>query len=712
MTATTTHDTHDTPHGPKFPDPLPRIPLVWGPSDYDSVSQQISEITEQPQPYWWWPALLISMALLCGGVIAATYLISTGVGVWGSNVPVAWAFDITNFVFWIGIGHAGTLISAILFLFRQKWRTSINRFSEAMTIFAVICAGVYPGIHVGRFWYAWFMFPLPNANHIFQNFRSALLWDLFAVSTYFSISLIFWYIGLIPDLATLRDRAKGRTRQVIFGFLSLGWRGSTRHWRHYEVAYLMLAGLSTPLVLSVHSVVSFDFATSLIPGWHTTIFPPYFVAGAIFGGFAMVLQCMIPARAVYKLDNVVTIKHIDVMCKFILATGTIVGYAYCMELFIAWFSGNPYEWQTFKNRAIDGDYTWAYWVMMSCNLFIPQVFWIRWCRQTPWFVVIVVTFVNVGMWYERFVIIVQSLHHDFLPGSWGQFHPTWVDWLQMIGDFGLFFTFTLLFIRVLPMVAIAEVKGVLPMANPHTFHLGEEAAGSPIPPEEFHPNGNYLKGEDGQYPTPDHALAASYGLPALPRTEVEPSPEPVPPFITTPGGTGKPWGAVAEFANGSDLLAAAKKVVAVGFTHVDAWSPFYIHGMKEAIGRTRSRLPLFTLAGALTGLTAAATMQFYFMAYYYPTIVGGKEFRSWEAFVPIFFEMTVLFAGFFTLFALVGLCGLPKLFHPIDSHPTFRRSTQGGFFLTIEATDPSFHPDGTRMYLESLGGKHAAVVEA
>ncbi|QJW94530.1 Molybdopterin oxidoreductase [Frigoriglobus tundricola] len=711
MTATT-HDTHDTSHGPKFPDPLPRIPLVWGPSDYDSVSQQISEITEKPQPYWWWPALLISAALLSGGVIAATYLISTGVGVWGSNVPVAWAFDITNFVFWIGIGHAGTLISAILFLFRQKWRTSINRFSEAMTIFAVICAGVYPGIHVGRFWYAWFMFPLPNANHIFQNFRSALLWDLFAVSTYFSISLIFWYIGLIPDLATLRDRAKGRSRQMIFGFLSLGWRGSTRHWRHYEVAYLMLAGLSTPLVLSVHSVVSFDFATSLIPGWHTTIFPPYFVAGAIFGGFAMVLQCMIPARAVYKLENVVTIKHIDVMCKFILATGTIVGYAYCMELFIAWFSGNPYEWQTFKNRAIDGDYTWAYWVMMSCNLFIPQVFWIRWCRQTPWFVVLVVTFVNVGMWYERFVIIVQSLHHDFLPGSWGQFHPTWVDWLQMIGDFGLFFTFTLLFIRVLPMVAIAEVKGVLPMANPHSFHLGEEAAGAPIPPAEFHPDGHYLKGEDGQYPTPDHALAASYGLPARPRTEVQPAPEAVPPFVPTPGGTGKPWGVVTEFANGSDLLAAAKKVVAVGYTHVDAWTPFYVHGMKEAIGRTRSRLPLFTLAGALTGLTAAATMQFYFMAYYYPTIVGGKEYRSWEGFVPIFFEMTVLFAGFFTLFALVGLCGLPKFFHPIDSHPTFNRSTQGGFFLSIEATDPSFHPDTTRAYLESLGGKHAAVVEA
>jgi molybdopterin-containing oxidoreductase family membrane subunit len=693
MTATTP-DTTDL-HGPVFPDPLPRIPLVWGPETYESLSEQISSITEKPQPYWWWPAFLIASSLLCGGILAATYLISTGVGVWGSNVPVAWAFDITNFVFWIGIGHAGTLISAILFLFRQKWRTSINRFAEAMTIFAVICALIYPGIHVGRFWYAWFMFPLPNANHIFQNFRSALLWDLFAVSTYFTISLIFWYVGLIPDLATIRDRATSRSRQVIFGLLALGWRGSTRHWRHYEVAYLMLAGLSTPLVLSVHSVVSFDFATSLIPGWHTTIFPPYFVAGAIFGGFAMVLQCMIPARAAYKLENVVTIKHIDVMCKFILATGSLVGYAYCMELFIAWFSGNPYEWQTFRNRAFDGDYTWAYWTMMTCNLFIPQVFWFRWCRQTPWFVLIVVTFVNVGMWYERFVIIVQSLHHDFLPGSWGQFHPTWVDWLQMLGDFGLFFTLTLLFVRFLPMIAIAEVKGVLPMANPH---------------HHFPPDDQYLKAE-GEYPTADHAMAATYGPPARPITEVVPSPEPVPAFIPTAGGTGKPWGAVAEFANGSQLLAAAKRAIAAGYTHVDAWTPFYVHGMKEAIGRTRSRLPLFTLAGALTGLATAVTLVFYLMTYYYPTNVGGKEYRSWEAFTPVAFELTVLFAGFFTLFALIGLCGLPRYFHPVDSHPTFRRSTQGGFFLTIEATDARFEPDATRAFLESLGGKHVAVVE-
>jgi molybdopterin-containing oxidoreductase family membrane subunit len=697
----TAHETHEIaganePLHTRFVDPLPRIPLVWGPADFQSLDDQVAGVTERPQPGWWWPAFVITSALLIGGVLAATYLISTGVGVWGSNNPVNWAFDITNFVFWIGIGHAGTLISAILFLFRQKWRTSINRFSEAMTIFAVICAGVYPGIHVGRFWYAWFMFPLPNANHIWPNFRSALLWDLFAVGTYFTISLIFWYVGLIPDLATLRDRAKSRMRQVIFGFLSLGWRGSTRNWRHYEVAYLMLAGLSTPLVLSVHSVVSFDFATSIIPGWHTTIFPPYFVAGAIFGGFAMVLQCMIPARKLYGLENLVTIRHIDVMCKFILATGSLVGYAYIMEFFIAWYSGNPYELQTFVSRAFTGDYIWAYWTMMTCNVIIPQVFWIKWCRQTPWFVLIIVTFVNVGMWYERFVIIVQSTSHDFLPSSWGLFFPTWVDWLQMIGDFGLFFTLTLLFVRFLPMIAIAEVKGVLPAANPHY---------TPIP------ESRYLKA-NGEYPTADLALAASYGPPRPVRHYVPESPEPVPAFVASPGGTGRPWGAVAEFANPHDLLVAVRRARDHGYRFLDAWTPYPVHGMITAIGRKRSRLPLFTLAGGLTGLAAAIAMQFYLSAYYYPIIVGGKEYRSWEAFVPIFFEMTVLFAGFFTLFSLIGLCGLPRLFHPVDEHPTFKRSTQGGFLMTVEAADPKFDPDATRAFLESLGGRNVAVVEA
>jgi molybdopterin-containing oxidoreductase family membrane subunit len=316
-------------------------------------------------------AFTIPLTLVCLALLA--YLISTGVGVWGNNHPVGWAWDITNFVFWIGIGHAGTLISAILFLTRQKWRTSINRAAEAMTLFAVVCAGIYPALHVGRVWMAWFLAPVPNANAIWQNFRSPLLWDVFAVSTYFTVSVLFWYTGLIPDLATLRDRCKTKIRKFIYGVLALGWRGGNRQWRHYEMAYLILAGLSTPLVLSVHSVVSFDFATSVVPGWHTTIFPPYFVAGAIFGGFAMVLTIMIPACAIYKpLHDLVTVNHVDKMCKIILLTGSIVGYAYLMELFIAWYGANPYERAAFWYRAF-GPYWWAYWAMMFCNVISPQL---------------------------------------------------------------------------------------------------------------------------------------------------------------------------------------------------------------------------------------------------------------------------------------------------------------------------------------------------
>jgi len=388
------------------------------------------------------------------------------VGVWGLMIPVAWAWDITNFVFWIGIGHAGTLISAILFLLRQKWRTSINRAAEAMTIFAVICAGIFPLIHIGRIWLGWWLLPLPNANSIWPQFRSPLLWDVFAVSTYFTVSLLFWYMGLIPDLATMRDRATGKIKQIAYGIFALGWTGSNRHWSHYEKAYLLLAGLSTPLVLSVHSIVSFDFAVSQLPGWHTTIFPPYFVAGAIFSGFGMVLTLMLPMRTICHLEEIITLRHVELMCKVILATGSIVGYAYGMEFFVAWYSGNPYELYAFKNRAF-GPYWWAYWTMISCNVISPQLFWFKWCRTKIWFVFMVSIFVNIGMWFERFVIIVTSLHRDYMPSNWAYYSPTWVDMWQFIGTFGLFMTLFLLFMRFLPAIAISEVKGVTPQADPH-----------------------------------------------------------------------------------------------------------------------------------------------------------------------------------------------------------------------------------------------------
>jgi Ni/Fe-hydrogenase subunit HybB-like protein len=436
------------------------------------ISNYVSSIVEAKTPRWWWISIFFtsSLTLVCFSLLI--YLIATGVGVWGNNHPVGWAWDITNFVFWIGIGHAGTLISAILFLTRQKWRTSINRAAEAMTLFAVVCAGIYPALHVGRVWMAWFLAPVPNSNAIWQNFRSPLLWDVFAVSTYFTVSILFWYTGLIPDLATLRDRAKTKIRKFCYGVLALGWRGGNRQWKHYEMAYLLLAGLSTPLVLSVHSVVSFDFATSIVPGWHTTIFPPYFVAGAIFGGFAMVLTIMIPACAIYKpLGDLVTASHIDKMCKIILLTGTIVGYAYLMELFIAWYGANHYERAAFWYRAF-GPSAWNYWAMMFCNVVVPQFFWFRFFRTNLIAVWILVQFPNAGMWFERFVIIGTTLERDFMPSAWRQFSPTWVDIWTFIGTFGLFTTLFLLFLRFLPMICMFEVKAVLPQSDPH--HHGDK----------------------------------------------------------------------------------------------------------------------------------------------------------------------------------------------------------------------------------------------
>ncbi len=462
---------------------LEREPLVLNNRPLNWISNQIAGIAEGKAPKWWWPAFLVSC---CGTALMFTmivYLVSTGVGVWGLNQPVDWAWDITNFVFWIGIGHAGTLISAVLFLLRQKWRTSINRAAEAMTLFAVVCAGIFPVFHTGRVWFAMYpgyLIPFPNANGIWPQFRSPLLWDVFAVSTYGTVSLLFWYVGLIPDLALMRDRAKTKVKKFFYGLFAFGWTGANRHWSNYEKAYLLLAGLSTPLVLSVHSIVSFDFAVSQLPGWHTTIFPPYFVAGAIFSGFGMVLTLLIPLRSLCKLEDVITHRHVDLMCKVLLGTGSIVGYAYIMEFFIAWYGGNPYELDLFiKNRVADpfifgpmfkvdpAPYWWAYWSMMICNVITPHFFWSKKLRRNLLFVWCMSIVVNIGMWFERFNIIVTSLHRDFMPSNWGMFSPTWVDILTFTGSFGLFMTLFLLFIKFLPVIAISEVKGVTPQADPH-----------------------------------------------------------------------------------------------------------------------------------------------------------------------------------------------------------------------------------------------------
>jgi Ni/Fe-hydrogenase subunit HybB-like protein len=452
--------------------------LVKGSLTFHDITELVSYHAEKPTPLGW----LLAFSAALGGLmllgISLAYQVWNGVGVWGNNIPVAWAWPIVNFVFWVGIGHAGTLISAILFLFRQRWRTSINRAAEAMTLFAVACALIFPTFHIGRVWVIYWTLPIPNQMAMWPQFKSPLLWDVFAVSIYGTVSLIFWYVGLIPDLATLRDRAAKAGRMLrarIFGFFSLGWTGSNRNWRHYERAYLLLAGLATPLVLSVHSVVSFDFAVSLVPGWHTTIFPPYFVAGAIFSGFAMVVTLLVVARKVYNLENLITIDHLEKMNIIILVTGTIVGFAYITEFFMAWYSGVEYEQYAFLNRMF-GPYAWAYWTMMICNLIFPQLFWVkRFRRSIPLMFAISIT-TNIGMWFERFVITITSLHRDFLPSSWHYYKPTIIDVTTFIGSFGLFFTLFLLFLRFLPMVAIAEVKAITPQADPHFYDTHGDGA--------------------------------------------------------------------------------------------------------------------------------------------------------------------------------------------------------------------------------------------
>jgi len=445
--------------------------LVEGKETFHSLTETISSITEKKTPQLWYLAFGGALSLLLVLLGSIGFLFWEGIGIWGLNNPVGWGWAIINFVWWVGIGHAGTLISAILFILRQHWRTSINRFAEAMTLFAVSCALIFPGIHVGRVWIAYYLFPLPNQMGMWPNFRSPLLWDVFAVGTYFTASLLFWYTGLIPDLATFRDRATKKIKKFIFGTLALGWRGGNRQWRHYELAYLLLAGISTPLVLSVHSVVSTDFAVSILPGWHTTIFPPYFVAGAIFSGFAMVVTLTIIARKIYSLEHLITINHLEKMNKIMLMTGMMVGYAYSMEFFIAWYSGNIYEQFAFINRAF-GNYAWAYWTMITCNVLVPQMFWVKKWRRKVGLMFVASILINVGMWFERFVIVVTSLSRDFLPSSWDYYKPTIWDISTFVGSFGLFFTLFLLFIRFLPMISMTEIKTVLPEANPHNTPTG------------------------------------------------------------------------------------------------------------------------------------------------------------------------------------------------------------------------------------------------
>ncbi len=450
---------------------LQETPVILPGHDFETVTETIAEIPLSKRfPLGWIGLLLVAL----GGAgmlhMALGYLLIKGIGIWGNNVPVGWAFDIINFVWWIGIGHAGTLISAILLLFKQQWRMSISRFAEAMTIFAVACAAIFPVFHTGRPWLAaYWLFPYPNVMGLWPQFKSPLIWDVFAVSTYATVSIVFWYVGMIPDMATLRDRAVSKVKARIYGMLSLGWRGSARHWHRYEVATLILAGLSTPLVLSVHTVVSFDFAVSLIPGWHATIFPPYFVAGAIYAGFAMVLNLAIPVRRFYGMESLITMKHIDNMAKIMLATGLLVSYGYFCEAFFAWYSANPYEQFMMYNRMF-GPYGWSYWTLIAINAVMIQLLWFKSIRTNTLALFIMSLFVGVGMWLERFVIIVTSLNRDFIPSSWGMYYPTLWDFMTFFGTIGLFLTLFLLFLRFVPMISMFEVKTLLPQGKIKADH--------------------------------------------------------------------------------------------------------------------------------------------------------------------------------------------------------------------------------------------------
>ncbi len=438
-----------------------RAPLIYGNKNYHQITEDICRPIESKPTRLYIITITITALLMTWGLFMIGWTVWFGIGTWGLNRTVDWGWDITNFVWWIGIGHAGTLISAILLLFRQKWRMAINRAAEAMTIFAVICAGLFPIFHMGRVWLIFFNLPYPNSRGpLWPNFNSPLLWDVFAISTYFTVSLLFWYTGLIPDIATVRDRTKKKLSKFIYGVLSFGWTGSAKHWQRHEALSLVLAGISTPLVLSVHTIVSFDFATSVIPGWHTTIFPPYFVAGAIFSGFAMVLTLMLVARKVMNLQEYITLEHIESMNKIIVLTGSIVGSAYITELFVAWYSGNIYEQYAFANRAL-GPYWWAYWGMMTCNVISPQLFWVRPLRRSVWFTFFMSIIINCGMWFERFVIIVTSIHRDFIPSSWSYYSPTYVEISIFAGTVGLFLTAFMLFAKTMPVIAMAETKHIL-----------------------------------------------------------------------------------------------------------------------------------------------------------------------------------------------------------------------------------------------------------
>jgi len=637
--------------------------LIGPGHSFRSITEKIGDIVlGRATPQSWFAGLVVSFLLLMLMLYAVGYLFLMGVGIWGINIPVGWGFAIVSLVWWIGIGHAGTLISAILLLFRQEWRTSINRFAEAMTLFAVACAGLFPILHLGRPWLAYWIFPYPNTFDLWPQWRSPLVWDAFAIGAYALVSFMFWFIGLIPDLAALRDRAQNPVARYAYAMLSLGWRGAARHWQRFDTTYLLLAALATPLVVSVHSVVSFDFAVAVIPGWHSTVFPPYFVAGAIFSGFAMVLTLLIPLRKVYQLEDFITMRHLDNMAKVMLATGLFVAYGYLTEGFTAWYSGNPVERFWLFNRSF-GPFWWAFWALMLCNILIPQALWFGRVRANPWLLFAIAIIVNIGMWLERFVIIVVSLHRDFLPSSWGMYAGTIWDWALFIGTIGLFLTLIFLFIRSLPMISIFEMR-----------HLLSETGS---------------KAEEPDVPEP---------APPAATTESESSSRPL-------------YGLMAEFDSPETLLASARQTYRAGYRKIAAYSPFPIEELPEAIGLRRSRLPWLVLLGGIVGALGGFFLQYYAAVIDYPWNIGGRPLNSWPSFMIVTFELTILCAAGVAVLGMVLRNGLPQPYHAVFNAPRFRLASQDRFFLCVEANDPQFDVTETRQFLQRFGPAEVVAVE-
>lgn len=632
-----------------------------------SITEKISNtVLTRVTPIPWFIGFALGFVLLMLLLYAVSVLFLRGVGIWGINQPVGWGYDIVNLVWWIGIGHAGTLISAILLLFRQGWRTSINRFAEAMTLFAVSCAALFPLLHLGRPWLAYWIFPYPNTFGLWPQFRSPLVWDAFAIGTYATVSLLFWYIGLIPDLASMRDRAGNRPVRYLYGLLALGWRGAANHWQRYDTAYLLLAALATPLVVSVHSVVSFDFAVSVIPGWHATIFPPYFVAGAIFSGFAMVLTLLIPLRKIYRFEDFITARHLDNMAKVMLATGLFVAYGYLTEAFTAWYSGSGVERFWLFNRSF-GPYWWAFWLLMVCNIAVPQALWFGQVRTSPLWLFLIALVVNVGMWLERYVIIVVSLHRDYLPSSWGMYSGTFWDRLTFVGTIGLFLTLIFLFVRVLPMISMFEMRHLWAETNKH--------------------------GEPEQDETEAAAIAA-------PATAAE-SNDPDAPL----------YGLMAEFADGEELLAKARQTYQAGYRRISAYSPFPIAELPAAIGLRPTRLPYLVLFGGIVGAVGGFALQYYASVIDYPWNIGGRPLNSWPSFMIVTFELTILCAAGAAALGMLLRNGLPRPYHAVFNAARFKLASQDRFFLCVEANDPRFDLVETRRFLEGLSPAGVVAVE-